>query len=177
MAQFVIIRGPVNSGKSTTTQLVYKYLAPMADIGSQHLFRHRMENPFDVLVSPEVPKYVSGNSQYDFYAILTIQGKKIGIASAGDTMDKVKAAVDEFLLQHNVDIVVCCTHSYDKKGSAYRMLKNMYSPFTSYERVSNKTDFVSIVVKYKANHSGSGGAIYTKSTPVKGKYVQHIQMY
>lgn len=128
MAQFVIIRGPVNSGKSTTTQLVYKYLAPMADIGSQHLFRYRMENPFDVLVSPEVPKYVSGNSQYDFYAILTIQGKKIGIASAGDTMDKVKAAVDEFLLQHNVDIVVCCTHSYDKKGSAYRMLKNIYSP-------------------------------------------------
>ena len=129
MAQFILIRGPKNSGKTYIAWLVYRMLSKMATKGTVHLFRLKRKKNYDKAIAPAIPseaiEAMKGNNSKDFLAILEIGGVKIGIASAGDSEEIVKDAVAE-LLQYQVDIIVCCTHSRDMKGSAYRWLKENY---------------------------------------------------
>lgn len=135
MAHFIIIRGPQNSGKTYTAWLVYRMLSKMATKGTKHLFRLKRKKNYDQAIAPAIPSEainaMNGNNSKDFFAIFTIGDKKIGIASAGDSMKIIQWAVAE-LLRHQVDIIVCCTHSRDVKGSAYRWLKVNY--FQNYSR-------------------------------------------
>ncbi len=129
MAQFILIRGPKNSGKTYTAWLVYCLLSKRITNGTKHLFRLKRKKNYDQAIAPAFPseatKAMNGDNSKDFLAIFTIGGKKIGIASAGDSKKIIQWAVAE-LLRHQVDIIVCCTHSRDVKGSAYRWLKVNY---------------------------------------------------
>lgn len=127
MAQFVIIRGTQNSGKTTTAWMVYQYLSPMTDHGSYHIFNVwngdvRTPAPIPYLLNV---RDVDGCP--DFKAILTILDKKVGITSAGDWAETVEQDVDDFL-QRGVDIIICCTRSYNRENSSYRMIEEKYAP-------------------------------------------------
>lgn len=127
MAQFVIIRGTQNSGKTTTAWMVYQYLSPMTDHGSYHIFNVwngdvRTPAPIPYLLNV---RDVDGCP--DFKAILTILDKKVGITSAGDWAETVEQDVDDFL-QRGVDIIICCTRSRNCANSAYRLVEEKYAP-------------------------------------------------
>ena len=97
MAQFVIIRGTQNSGKTTTAWMVYQYLSPMTDHGSYHIFNAR---DVEVRTPASIPYLLNvreEDGRRDFKAILTILGKKVGITSAGDFAETVEQDVDDFL--------------------------------------------------------------------------------
>lgn len=127
MAQFVIIRGTQNSGKTTTAWMVYQYLSPMTDHGSYHIFsvwNGEVRTPAPI---PYLLNVREEDGRRDFKAILTILGKKVGITSAGDFAETVEHDVDDFL-QRGVDIIICCTRSYNRENSSYRMIEEKYAP-------------------------------------------------
>lgn len=128
MAQFVIIRGKENSGKTTTMWFVYQYLLKEADAGSKHLFRWGHETDFCKSTIPvAVPEQPVPNEIRDFTAILTIHGKKVGIVSEGDKPEYLGPTLT-ILLQYDVDVIICCTKTRDMDGSTRRMLRTDYAP-------------------------------------------------
>jgi len=116
MADLIIIRGTQDSGKTTTAGIVYQELLKFCD--HKHQF-----NGKDVTTDSLL--YNDTESTKDFIAILTCKGKKIGIVSAGDIAEELRKIFDK-LIQLGVDIIVCCTRSINKKGSAYRLIEDEY---------------------------------------------------
>lgn len=128
MAQFVIIRGTQDSGKTTTMWFLYQYLLKMADTGSKHLFRWGHNKDFcESTIPVAVPEQQVSGRVKDFTAILTIQGKKIGIVSEGDEPEYLGPTLT-ILLQYHVDVIICCTRTQDRVGSTSRMLRTDYAP-------------------------------------------------
>lgn len=68
----------------------------------------------------------------NFKAILTLQGKRIGIISEGDYADTFEPAVDNFL-GRDLDYIVCCNRSYNKENSTHKLFSTKYAPHYPHE--------------------------------------------
>ncbi|WP_192822791.1 hypothetical protein [Rufibacter sp. LB8] len=117
MADFIIIRGGQNSGKTTTTGLVYHELVQVAE--KEHIFNSKT-------VTKDSLKYSSKGEIWDFTSILTINGKKVGIVSAGDVAWQTKEQIT-ILINIQVEVIICCARSVNRRGSTYRMLLDDFS--------------------------------------------------
>ncbi|MES2132678.1 MAG: hypothetical protein V4506_10025 [Bacteroidota bacterium] len=117
MAELIIIRAGQNSGKTTTTGLVYQELLKHAE--KEHVFN-------DVVVTRDSLEFNDIGDTIDFTAILTIKNKKIGFASAGDDAKATKKKITIFI-EIKIDIIICCARSINREGSTYRMLMEDFS--------------------------------------------------
>lgn len=117
MAELIIIRAGQNSGKTTTTGLVYQELLKQAE--KVHVFDNQT-------VMEDSLSYNQNGDTIDFTAILTIRNKKVGIVSAGDDAKSTKKMI-EILIEINVNIIICCARSVNRQGSTYRMLLDDFS--------------------------------------------------
>lgn len=117
MAEFIIIRAGQNSGKTTTTGMVYQELLEHAE--KEHIFNNKS-------VEKDSLRLSSKGEAWDFSAILTINGKKVGIVSAGDIAEDTKKAIT-ILIDIKVEVIICCARSVNRKGSTYRMLLDEFS--------------------------------------------------
>ena len=164
MAQFVIIRGMQNSGKTTTMWFVYQYLLKEADTGSKHLFRWGHETDFSESTIPvSVPQQPVPCKVRDFTAVLTIQGKKVGIVSEGDE-PKYLGPTLTILLQYQVDVIICCIRTQDRVGSTCRMLRTEYAP--SHQMLK--------VFRTKRTKSDAWLSVKQTLAVQMGEYVLHI---
>lgn len=117
MAQFIIIRGGQNSGKTTTAGLVYKELLKHAE--AEHIFNN-------ITVFQGSLVFDLDGVTNDFSAIVTIKNKKVGIISAGDIKKDLKDEITVFI-NINIDIIICCARSINRTGSSYRMILEDFS--------------------------------------------------
>jgi hypothetical protein len=117
MAELIIIRAGQNSGKTTTTGLVYQELLKQAT--QEHIFNYQT-------VKKDSLKFNKDGETIDFSAILTINNRKIGIVSEGDIAKDTKVSIT-ILIEMNVDVIICCARSVNRKGSTYRMLLEDFS--------------------------------------------------
>lgn len=122
MANICVIRGKENSGKTTTCWLVYEALRKECRKEDIYLNVNpigKMEPPFAPIQSywcnPDYPS--------DFRAMLTIDGWKVGIISAGDVVDDTLMYDLQYLLS-DVQYLVCCTRSQNRNGSVYQYLEH-----------------------------------------------------
>ena len=149
MAEFIIIRGNQQSGKTTTTGLVYQELLRICDN------RHEFDNKE---VDRDSLKYDANGNTYDFKAVLTFKDKKIGILSASDIASDVRVNL-KAQLERNIDIIICCARSRNVAGSTYKMIIDEFKEannialeiFTKYsvdtnEKYSIKKDTVDKIV-------------------------------
>lgn len=119
MAKFILIKAPMNSGKTTTTSLVYSELLKHAN--QDHIF-----NGNEVKINSLM--YRDDGSVFDFCAILTIDDKTVAILSAGDVASDFIDAIDWLLSEFDCDVIICCSRSQNKGGSVYRTLLENYLP-------------------------------------------------
>lgn len=133
MAKIIIIRGKQNTGKTTTSGLVYKELLKLSD--KNHTFNNK-EAIQDSLI------YDKEGNTIDFTAILNCKNKKIGFASAGDVANDLHISI-KILIALNVDIIICCARSRNVKGSAYRMI---------FDDFSSKNDIISNIFTAFSNN-------------------------
>ena len=117
MAEIIIIRGQQNSGKTTTTGLVYKELLKHAV--KEHIFNNKSVNEDSL-------SYNNLGATIDFTAILTIKSKSVGIVSYGDIAEETEKRL-EYLISAKVNIIICTARSVNKQGSTYRKLVEHYS--------------------------------------------------
>ncbi|MEY3498425.1 MAG: hypothetical protein RL308_94 [Bacteroidota bacterium] len=117
MADLIIIRGQQQSGKTTTTGMVYQALLRLSE--PEHEFDNR-------LVSKDSLRFNSHGSTMDFTAILTVKNKRIGIVSEGDIADFVRPKL-RTIINRNVDIIICCARTRDRSGSTYRMILDEFA--------------------------------------------------
>jgi hypothetical protein len=145
MAELIIIRAGQNSGKTTTTGLVYQELLKHAN--KEHTFDSKT-------VTEDSLKFNEKGETIDFTAILIIGNKKVGIVSAGDVATDTKVNISIFI-KVNIDIIICCARSVNRQGSTYRMLIDDFSNtnnialeiFTNYsENISLKNEIKKSIV-------------------------------
>lgn len=117
MAELIVIRAGQNSGKTTTTGLVYQELLKQAE--KVHVFNNKT-------VSVDSLQFNDNGDTIDFTAILTIKNKKVGIVSAGDIASDTKKIITS-LIEININIIICCARSVNRQGSTYRMLLDDFS--------------------------------------------------
>jgi adenylate kinase family enzyme len=115
--KIIIIRGAINSGKTTTTGLLYSELVNIAEI--EHIFNGETVNTNSL-------KYNKRGDVIDFTSVLIVGKIKIGIVSAGDVAKDLKHNI-KIMISLNIDILICCARSVNKKGSAYKMIIDDYS--------------------------------------------------
>lgn len=150
MAKIIIIKGTMNTGKTTTASIVYSQLLSICD--KIHQF-----NGEEVTTNSLVCD-ANGNV-FDFTALLTYNGKKIGIISAGDVLSSFKIQI-EILIKIKVDIIICCSRSQYRTNSVYAELVDNYGKqnpielkiFTKYsendqEKINIKKDVVAEIIK------------------------------
>ncbi|WDF61035.1 hypothetical protein PQ462_06625 [Flavobacterium sp. KACC 22758] len=113
MAKIILIRGERNSGKTTTTGLVYSELLKISEI--KHKFNNKDVTKNSLTYDNETGDLI------DFNAVIKIKGKTIGIVSAGDVAEDLKAQLSIFI-QINIDIIICCARSRNVDGSSYKMI-------------------------------------------------------
>ena len=113
MAKIIIIRGERNSGKTTTTGLVYSELLKISE--KEHKFNNKT-----VIENSLVYDKKTGDL-FDFNAVLTVKGKTIGIVSAGDVAEDLKFQLNIFI-EIKIDIIICCARSRKVDGSSYKMI-------------------------------------------------------
>jgi len=115
--KIIIIKGKMNSGKTTTAGLVYSELLKIAE--PKHTFKGKN-------VTTNSLQYNSAGNLKDFTAVLVIGNTTVGIISAGDIAKDLKVQI-EIMISLNIDILICCTRSVNRSGSAYRMVMENYS--------------------------------------------------
>lgn len=113
MAKIILIRGERNSGKTTTTGLVYSELLKISEI--EHKFNNKDVNKNSLSYNNKTGDLI------DFNSIIKIKGKFIGIVSAGDVAEDLKAQLNIFV-KINIDIIICCARSRNVDGSSYKMI-------------------------------------------------------
>ncbi len=113
----IIIRGQMNSGKTTTTGLIYSELVKIAE--KEHTFNGKS-------VTENSLKYNKKNDVIDFTSVLKVGKLKVGIISAGDIAKDLKYNI-KIMIRLDIDILVCCARSRNQKGSAYRMILDDFS--------------------------------------------------
>jgi hypothetical protein len=118
MAKFIIIRGQRDFGKTTNAGLVYSELLKISET------KHRFNGKDVESNSLEYKK--DSDELFDFSAILTINGKKIGISSAGDVPTELERIINNFI-NKGIEIIICCSRSRNVRGSSYRMIIDKFS--------------------------------------------------
>lgn len=118
MAKIIIIRGERNSGKTTTTGLVYSELLKISE--KEHKFNNKTVTENSLVYDKKTADL------FDFNAVLTVKGKTIGIVSAGDVAKDLKIQLNIFI-EINIDIVICCARSRKVEGSSYKMILDDFS--------------------------------------------------
>jgi hypothetical protein len=118
MAKIILIRGERNSGKTTTTGLVYSELLKISE--KEHQFNNKSVTENSLVYDTKTGDLI------DFNALIKINGKIIGIVSAGDVAKDLKAQLNIFI-QVNVDIIICCARSRNVDGSSYKMIKTDFA--------------------------------------------------
>lgn len=142
MTQFVVIRGKCSSGKTTTCWLVYRSLLRHIDAGSfVTLTYRRRKKTYPAAEAPQMPE----SDRKDFKAILTVDGKRICIASEGDTLKVLRHSIEEYC-SSEIDYFLCCTHSQNRKNSPYRYVLEEIEPnypvkYYSTCKPANKTEW------------------------------------
>ena len=109
MAKIILIRGRRNSGKTTTTGLVYSELLKISEI--DHKFNNKEVSKNSLTYDNKTGDLI------DFNAVIRIKGK----ISAGDVADDLKAQLSIFV-KINIDIIICCARSRNVDGSSYKMI-------------------------------------------------------
>lgn len=117
MAEIIIIRGMQNSGKTTTSGLIYQELFKKSK--PNHTFNNK-------IVATESLLFNEKGETKDFIAVLEIEGIKIGIISEGDEADPLKTRLND-MLKIKMEIIICCARSKNMKGSSYRMIIDEFS--------------------------------------------------
>ena len=115
--KIIIIRGTMNSGKTTISGLVYSELVKIAE--KEHTFNRKN-------VTENSLKFNKKNDILDFTSVLIVGKLKIGIVSAGDIAKALKHNI-KIMISLDIDILICCARSRNQKGSAYRMILDDYS--------------------------------------------------
>ena len=118
MSKIIIIRGERNSGKTTTTGLVYSELLKISE--KEHKFNNKSVTENSLVFDKKT------GDLFDFNAIVTVKGKTIGIVSAGDVAKDLKIQLTIFI-EINIDIVICCARSRKVDGSSYKMILDDFS--------------------------------------------------
>lgn len=118
MAKIIIIRGERNSGKTTTSGLVYSELLKISE--KEHKFNNKTVTENSLIFDKKT------GDLFDFNAVLTVSGKRIGIVSAGDVAKDLKVQLNIFI-EINIDIIICCARSRNVDGSSYKMIINDFS--------------------------------------------------
>ena len=117
MAKLIIIRAAQNSGKTTTAGLVYKELLKYAE--RRHSFNGKDVDKDSLILNDK-------GETLDFEAKLTINKKVVVIISAGDYVVELRAKI-KISIEIDVDVIICCTRSVNRQGSAYRMILNEFA--------------------------------------------------
>ena len=115
--KIIIIRGVMNSGKTTTSGLVYSELVDRA--AKEHTFNTEIVNKNSL-------KFNEKKELLDFTSVLIIGKLKVGIISAGDIAKDLKLNI-KLMISLEVDILICCARSRNQKGSSYRMISEDYA--------------------------------------------------
>lgn len=115
--KIILIRGTMNSGKTTTSGLVYSELVKISE--KEHTFNRKK-------VTENSLQFNQKNEVIDFTSVLIIGKLKVGIISAGDIAADLKCNI-EVMISLDVDILICCTRSRNQKGSSYRMISDYFS--------------------------------------------------
>ena len=115
--KIILIRGTMNSGKTTTSGLVYSELVKISE--KEHTFNGKK-------VTGDSLQFNKKSEVVDFTSILIIGKLKVWIISAGDIADDLKYNI-EVMISLEVDILICCTRSRNQGGSSYRMILDNFS--------------------------------------------------
>jgi hypothetical protein len=120
MAKVILVRGPINIGKTTTIGLIYSRLALLSE--DNHIFDNEEVNVNSL-------KFDNNGNTKDFTAILKLKNKncKIGIISEGDVPEYVEEKLKFFQLEQ-LDYLIGATRSLNRRGSTYRLYLEKYSP-------------------------------------------------
>lgn len=116
----VALQGQGNRGKSTVLAALYAELRTYKGVTAETV---DAPLPADVIADIAAERKARRQgAEYkikDFSAVLDMQGRRIGICTAGDTEEAVLAALD-YLTSENCDIGFCAVRS---KGKAVHALK------------------------------------------------------
>lgn len=121
----LVIVGKENDGKTTTAGLVYTKLLEITE--AEHtIYTHPDWKEKKVSnVSLEVN---DEGDNYDFVVIITIDGKTIVIISAGDKAKDLEDWIDRLEEElKQIDVLIVCSRTHNRKGSSYRMLEEKFS--------------------------------------------------
>lgn len=126
MSKYIIIKGKVNSGKTTTCALLYDKLKKVAE--KSFLFTSPLNRKID-----KIEKNNKGNLK-DFVSIHIFKGKVIVIISAGDEPKPLVLKIQKLLNPdtvieltgepYEVDIFVVCSRTQMRENSTLEMLYN-----------------------------------------------------
>ena len=109
------LSGIGDTGKSTTIRLIYELL--------------KKRNKLDILIEKM--------GKRDIYAIICINGIKIGIESQGDPGSRMKESLIEFEKQECI-IIVCASRSYGKTYDIINTLEPRYKIIRYKTEISNE---------------------------------------
>ena len=115
--KIILIRGTMNSGKTTTSGLVYSELVKISE--KEHTFNGK-------IVTENSLQFNKKNEVIDFTSVLIIGKLKVGIISAGDIAADLKCNI-EVMISLDVDILICCARSRNQEGSSYRIILDDFS--------------------------------------------------
>lgn len=126
MSQYIIIRGKVNSGKTSACGMLYKELKEDATVS--YLLSSNLKQKHTKLRRGRTGNII------DFVSIHVYKGKVIVIISAGDVAEKLKEALEKLSnsktmenlvgIPYKVDIFIVCARSQMRKNSTLEMLHN-----------------------------------------------------
>ena len=126
--QLYLIKGEENSGKTTVCWKILNLLQSHSLIECYHLWRTSYSE--GIVYDSTNKIYKKNNNPVDFVTILSVRckssTKKIAIISAGDDDTYLKKQIYD-MLANDVQHIICCCRSVDKKGSALHMLKSEFS--------------------------------------------------
>jgi hypothetical protein len=118
MSKLIIVRAQQQSGKTTTVGMVYQELLKSSI--TEHEFDKR-------IVEKDSLRFNSQGETIDFIAIITLKnGLRIGIISEGDIANFVRDKL-HYILEKNIDFIICSARSQNRKGSVYRMIVDDFS--------------------------------------------------
>ena len=122
MKRMFVVYGKKDSGKSHTMWLLLSHLlkegakiiAPMYHVANPFTYEQIIE---------------SKNPLPDFRAVVDWKGKKVMLLSAGDYLVHHYWGFRmhmKWAIEQDVDYVVCCSRSQNRKGSIYKELMDVY---------------------------------------------------
>ena len=122
MKKMYVICGEIDSGKTHTMWLV---LCHLLEKGAKLLEMYPAKSPL------EYEKIMSTKAQIpDFRALVEWHGKKIMLLSAGDYLWEWRywgfRIHIKWAIRYEIDYVVCCARSRNKKGSVHKELMDVY---------------------------------------------------